>query len=253
MHLVLREVGDRVDRRVPRGPDAERGQDQAGRDDHGPRWRIEKVMIASIMGALRPGSFARYFAGSRSSFDSHPPQQRKTTRPETTTRFGVPIEPSAMSGHGAGLLALRERAILGAESSERLGGARRLALVGRAGSRRCAAIASPRRAEVAGGEARVQPGLGVEQEGPGDRDALTRLEAPDDRVEVAAARAQDDLDAVEHAGHALDEDDLALAPVSTTADCGTASTWPAGAIGDHARPQLHPAALAHMTRRRDRP
>ena len=34
-HLVLRQVGDRVDRRLPGGPGAERGQDQARDDDRG--------------------------------------------------------------------------------------------------------------------------------------------------------------------------------------------------------------------------
>ena len=97
----------------------------------------------------------------------------------------------------------------------------------RSSGERPASFASAR-AEVAGGEAGVQPRLGVEQKGTGERDALARLEAPHDRVEVAAARAQDDLDAVEHPGHASRRRRLSARPASTTADCGTASTWPGG-------------------------
>src|SRR5262249_25132054 len=39
------------------------------------------------------GTLARYLPGSARSFALQPPQQRKTTRPVTTWRSGVPIEP----------------------------------------------------------------------------------------------------------------------------------------------------------------
>ena len=196
------------------------------------------------------GNFARYFAGSRSSFDSHAPQQRKTTRPETTIRFGVPIDPNAMPVTGQSFC--RSARMRSSSPSPRIGSA------GAASPRRTARGAAgggaiaPGGAEVAGGEARVQPGLGVEQERAGGRDPLARLEAAHDRVEVAASRSQDDLDPVEHPGHAFDEDDLPRAGVNDRR-LRHGQHLARGRIGDHARLRAPSRRTRGTTRPPDRP
>ena len=201
------------------------------------RLRIEKVMIASIMGLIVAracratnqwsGASPGIWPGLASIASSQPSQQRKTTWPETTTRAGVPIEPSGLFVTGQSFWRSASAAILGRELAETRR-CRGSAGLGRTGERSgCSDAFASARTEVAGREAGVQPRLGVEQKGTGERDALARLEAPHDRVIVAAARAQDDLDAVEHPGHALDEDDLARAGVDDRRS-GTVSTWPAG-------------------------
>ncbi len=158
-------------------------------------------------------SFARYLAGSRLSAPSQPSQQRKTTWPETTTRAGVPIEPSSLFVTGQSFWRSASGRSSGDSCWNAVVPAEALGLVALASGAGAAAAFASARSEVAGRETGVQARLGVEQKRTGERDALARLKAPNDRVRVAAARAQNDLDAVEHAGHALDEDDLARAGV----------------------------------------
>src|SRR4051812_33906477 len=55
---------------------------------------------------------------------------------------------------------------------------------------------------------RVDPALGVDQEGAGGRDLLAGGEPLQDREEVAGAGAEDDLAALEDARLGLDVDDL---------------------------------------------
>ena len=154
------------------------------------RWRTEKAMTRSIMptGASEPeaneviscrplrfqrrdGAAAslRQLGGTgrlrRSGF-SHPLQQTKTVRPSTTTLTGPPIESSGSSVTGQSLLPGDELSVLRSEELNRAaGGAAHVRLRGPA--------------EVARGDARVQPGLGVQQHRPGGDDPLARLQAGD--------------------------------------------------------------------------
>ena len=141
--------------------------------------------------------------------------------------------------HGAELLSFGQGAILGREPFKR-----GRAHAGRGGSRgRPDWALAPSGTEVAGREAGVQARLGIEQKCTGGRDPLAGLDAPDDRVVVAATGTQDHLDTVEHPGHSLDEHDLAGAGVDNGRP-RDGQDLVRRAIGDDAGLEGHPATRA---------
>ena len=109
--------------------------------------------------------------------------------------------------------------------------------------------------EVARGEARVQAGLGVHQERPGDGDRLAGLQPFDDRIGLPGPRAEADLDPVEHPGHPLDVDDPAGAGVDH-GGLGDGEDLAARAIrrrpGGPATSRRTPRTPTHRDRRRPR-
>ena len=211
--LVLRQVGDRVHRREPGGPDPEDGQDEAGGDHQRSGGGSRSVMIASIMvrgfavelGEVASRDSPRGLPGSRCS------RGRRRVRPRPRGRASPSIpgasgSPGRSSAAGPGADRRRE-ASPGGERSSEVRRDRSTDSLERRG------LACAPRAEVAGRQARVQPRLGVEQEGPRDGHLLAGFQAPHNRVGITAARTEHDLDAVEHAGHGLDEDDRSQARV----------------------------------------
>ena len=177
-----------------------------------------------------------------SSAPSHPSQHRKTTLPFATARAGVPIDPSGLPGHRAQLLPLGDRSILCGQTGKRVGELSR-----RPGPSRCwrtaGMVFAPARAEISGGQARVQSRFGVEQKGPGNRDFLAGFQPAHHRVEVAATRPEHHLDAVKHPGHALDEDHFLATPVDHRRS-RHGQNLPRGSKRDNPRLELHPAAGA---------
>ena len=178
--LVLGQVRDRVHGRDPCGIGAPRSAMTRVASTTRIRFRIDQPMIRSITdvpphrrGAASPG----ICPASASTAAVQPSQQRNTSRPRTATFGGTPIEPSGLPVTGQ-IFWRRARGRSAAASPCSQPSSARPA------SPRGGPVAArgPRPgAEVAGGEARVQSGLGVDEEGPLDGDPIAGLQPGDDR------------------------------------------------------------------------
>ena len=196
--LVFRQVGNGIHGRGVCGVHAPEREREPGRDDGAPVANREGDQAFDHATAFprrasrwSHGDFGleRYLSGDFLSRSSHPSQQSWTVWPLTVTETGGPIEPSGLPVTG-------QTPCLGSDQ-----------LVARWAGRLVARGST--RSKVACGEARIQSRLRVQQESAADRDALAGFESARHRIDVAAARADDDLHAVEHPGHSLDEHDRA--------------------------------------------